>query len=109
MVGVSPIAQARVAVAINFRGVVPRSNHLGGSMETRKINSIMRNVKLWQHCDEVVRTLFIKEMRGRNDDEWNMRLCFKFFVQGWKAAEIQRIRDGLTNINTDQPPQPFVY
>lgn len=80
-------------------------------MRTRKINAWMKPFKLWEHCSEVVREHFIKSMRGldKKMTQGELQVQFYWFVEGWKAADIQRIRDGLTNINTDPPPQPFVY
>lgn len=77
-------------------------------MLTRKINSYMRHSKLWQHCTETCRRAFIREMRGNQYDFDALRDAFDWFVIGWRAADIQRTVEGISQINSEQriPSEP---
>jgi hypothetical protein len=78
-------------------------------MEKRRINAAMRDVILWSHCTENCRQSFIRSMRGRQYGLIETQDAFFWFLDGWKAADIARLHDAVSQINTDPPPQPSAY
>lgn len=101
MAGGSLIVQARAPAAINFQDAVPFSNHLGGFMLTRKINSSLKNIREWNKCTNSLRLAFIREMRGYECDHVDVVIRFRWFLGGWKASDIARLHDTVAQVNTD--------
>lgn len=74
-------------------------------MITRRINTYMKDMKLWQHCDYRCRAAFTRAMRGADYGKEELRDAFVWFDEGWKAADIARLNDTCSQINTDPLPQ----
>jgi hypothetical protein len=74
-------------------------------MLTRRINAIMSHSKLWQHCTLSCKIAFIKQMRGIQYGRDELVDAFDWFVQGWRASDIARLKDTCSQVNTDGPGQ----
>lgn len=73
-------------------------------MLTRTINGFMRHSKLWKNCSETCRRAFIREMQGMQYGGPQCLDAFNWFVTGWRAADVQRLSDTCSQINTDVEP-----
>lgn len=72
-------------------------------MNTRCINSTLKFLKLWRDCSLPCRIAFTKKMRGRDYGTAALMDAFEWFVIGWRAADIQRLNDAVSQVNTDGP------
>lgn len=72
-------------------------------MIARKINVYMRDSKLWEHCTLECRIAFIKAMRGKKyGGIWQVRDAFCWFITGWRTADIARLNDTVSQVNSEQ-------
>lgn len=70
-------------------------------MITRRINAFLKDSKLWQHCTPVCRNAFTRSMRGSSYGKEEVHHAMVWFVEGWKAADIARLNDTVSQVNTD--------
>lgn len=70
-------------------------------MRTREIASLLNGYKLWEHCTPPCRAAFIQQMRGRQYGWDALHDAFNWFVEGWIQADIARLVDTCSQINTD--------
>jgi hypothetical protein len=71
-------------------------------MRTRQINSIMKGSKLWENCTSECKWVFIKHMRGVQYGMDALTQAFVWFMCGWRAADIQRLKEAAGQVNTDR-------
>lgn len=71
-------------------------------MLTRQINSYMKGNRLWQHCTPACHAAFIRAMRGNRYGKMECIDAMIWFVEGWKAADITRLRDTCSQVNSEQ-------
>lgn len=70
-------------------------------MRIRQIESLMRETKLWQHCTPPCKAAFIQQMRGRQYGWDALHDAFNWFVEGWIQADIARLKDTCSQVNSD--------
>jgi hypothetical protein len=78
-------------------------------MITRTVNSYLRGFKLWQHCTLTCRLAFIREMRGKEYGIDECRQAFWWFVKGWRDADLQRLSDSCSQVNTENRSANDLY
>lgn len=71
-------------------------------MKTRKINAYMKHSKLWQHSDYICRAAFTRSLRGSDFNYSELMNAFVWFTEGWRASDIVRLSDALSQVNSEQ-------
>jgi hypothetical protein len=70
-------------------------------MITRRMNSYLRDMKLWQHASPVCRNAFQRAMRGHQFGRDELREAFIWYSEGWRASDIARLNDTCSQVNSD--------